>query len=263
MPGFQQIAADVERFAREGGRMLMQYFRSDMQVRDKGVSNNLVSEADVATEERIVALIQAGYPDDHVLAEEGSGGAGASDGMWIIDPLDGTNNFANGLGQFATSVAYYHAGVAQCGAIYDPIRDEMYTATRGGGSFRNGQCLRVSGATALPQCLVATGFYYERNEKMRHTLRVVEALFGQNIQGMRRCGAATLDLCGVATGTYGAYFEFVLSPWDFAAGRLIVEEAGGRISDCSGAAIPVDRTSMLASNGLLHDEMLRLIEASA
>lgn len=258
----EQLTAAAAQFAKAGGDVLRSYFRGKLRIEHKGVAN-LVSEADLEAEKRIVALIREQFPNDAILAEEGFAETRAAESLWIIDPLDGTNNFAHGLAHFATSVAYYHAGVAQCGAIYDPIRDELFTATRGGGAFRNGERLRVSEADALDQCLVATGFYYDRGDGMRRTLRTIEALFDQNIHGIRRCGASTLDLCGVAEGTYGAYFELHLSPWDFAAGRLIVEEAGGIVTDCGGGALPLAATPVLASNGRLHEAMLKIIQDHA
>lgn len=239
----------------------MQYFRTAMRVEEKS-AGDLVSEADLASEKQIVSLIRQAYPHDDILAEESGATERSSEGLWIIDPLDGTNNFANGLAHFATSVAHYHAGVAQSAAIYDPIRDELYSATRGGGAYRNGQQLHVSKAETLATCLIGTGFYYDRGDMMRRTLQTLEACFGRGIQGIRRCGAATLDLCNVAAGSFGAFFEFYLAPWDFAAGRLIVEEAGGTITDCVGDELQLSGMSVLASNSKLHEIMLEIIQST-
>lgn len=253
-----EMTMAAARFARAGGEVLMRYFRTEMRVEEKA-AGDLVSEADLEAEKQIVALIRESFPAHKLLTEEAGASEHTSEHLWVIDPLDGTNNFANGLAHFATSVAYYHAGVAQSAAIYDPIRDELYCATREAGAFRNQQPLSVSEADTLSQGLVGTGFYYDRGEMMRRTLRTIEACFGQQIQGMRRCGAATLDLCNVAAGTFGAFFEFYLSPWDFAAARLIVEEAGGKITTCEGDAVELAGTSILATNDKLHQAMLQLI----
>lgn len=257
----EQYGEAAARFAKAGGAVLMKYFRTDMQIEEKG-AGNLVSEADFAAEKQILTQIKAEFPQDDILSEEDEQHDYSSNSLWIIDPLDGTNNFANGMAHFATSVAYYRDGLAQCGAIYDPIRDDLYVAIRGGGATRNGQPIHVSKADALNQCLVGTGFYYDRGEIMRRTLRSIEACFAENIHGIRRCGAATLDLCLVASGAFGAFFEYHLSPWDFAAGRLIVEEAGGKVTDCFGADVGLAVSSMLASNGKLHDVMLKIMQAS-
>lgn len=246
--------------ARSGGAILMKYFRQELQIEMKG-SGNLVSQADLESERVIVEMIQRHFPGDAIIAEEGHATQQAAERLWIIDPLDGTNNFAHGIAQFAVSVAYYENGQALCGAVLNPAREELYTATRGGGAFRNGAPLRVSCEASLDESLISTGFYYDRGEMMRRTLRTIEALFGRGIHGIRRFGAAALDLCGVAAGEYGAFFEFQLAPWDFAAGRLIVEEAGGTVSDCSGLPLEIKTSSILASNSKLHQKMLELFKS--
>ncbi|MCG8401301.1 MAG: inositol monophosphatase, partial [Firmicutes bacterium] len=170
------LAEAAARYAKSGGELLMNYFRAELQVTEKS-AGNLVSEADLESEKLIVSQIRHDYPSDDILSEEDENHAAqqSSPSLWIIDPLDGTNNFANGLAHFATSVAYYREGIAQCGAIYDPIRDELFLAVRGGGAYRNGHRLHVSAADALNKCLIATGFYYDRGEIMRRTLRTIEA----------------------------------------------------------------------------------------
>ena len=246
--------------ARMAGEVLMTYFRKQMRIDFKG-SGNLVSEADVESEHRIIQMIQSQFPQDAVIAEEKHAVHQQAESLWIIDPLDGTNNFAHGIAHFAVSIAYYNRGIAQCGVVFNPSRDELFVAFRNGGAFRNGEPLHVADLQSLDQSLIATGFYYDRGEMMRRTLRTIESLFGKGIHGIRRFGAASLDLCGVAAGEYGGFFEYYLAPWDFAAGKLIVEEAGGVVTDCSGHPLGTTASPLLATNGNLHHAIIELIAA--
>ncbi|MCA1684602.1 MAG: inositol monophosphatase, partial [Planctomycetia bacterium] len=221
---------------------------------------NLVSDADLEAERAVVEVIRRTYPGHEILAEEAHTGDTAAEHLWVVDPLDGTNNFAHQIPQFAVSVAYYRRGVAQCGGIYNPTRDDWHVAVRGQGAYFNGERTRVGEQTSLGEVMVGVGFYYDRGEKMEATLAAVGDLKRDHqIHGIRRFGAATLDLCMVALGQLGAYFEFTLSPWDFAAGRLFVEEAGGRVTTCLGDPLPLARSSILATNGHLHDAMLAVV----
>ena len=245
----------IAEIAHAGGRAVMRFFRGDAGVTSKG-DGSLVSKADLASEEAIVGMIRSVFTEDAILSEESLAGTDASERLWIVDPLDGTNNFAHGLGHFAVSVAYWENGVPLHAAVLNPVSNELFTATRGGGAFCNGRRLRVSAAQTLRESLVATGFYYDRGESMRRTLAQIESLFSTGVHGVRRFGAAALDLCGVAAGCYGAFFEHHLSPWDFAAGCLIVEEAGGRVTDYSGALLCPEPSTVLATNGALHAQMI-------
>lgn len=245
--------------ARAGGAIVSRYFRDGVAMRDKDVSN-LVSDADLESEQAIVEIIKRHNPTHEVLAEEAHAGDANAEHLWIVDPLDGTNNFAHNIPQFSVSIAYYRAGVAQCGVIFNPIRDDWHIAVRGEGATFNGQAVRVGAQTRLDQVLVGVGFYYNRGSMMEATLDTVGDLKRDHkIHGIRRFGAATLDLCMVALGQLGAYFEFELSPWDFAAGRLFVEEAGGLVTDCRGGPLPLSKSSILATNGLLHPAMLEIV----
>jgi myo-inositol-1(or 4)-monophosphatase len=227
-------------------------------------SYNLVSDADVQSEAAIAALIRSEFPDHAILGEEtheadASSAAETAEHLWIVDPLDGTNNFAHALPHFAVSVAYYRAGAPQCGVVLNPLRDDCFEAVRGGGARHNGRAIRVAGSAKLSEVLVGVGFFYDRGAMMEATLAAIGDLFRAQIHGIRRFGTASLDLSLVAAGAFGAFFEFELAPWDFAAGRLILEEAGGRITTCSGAPLPLAKTSILASNGRLHDAMLDIV----
>lgn len=244
--------------ARCGGEILMDYWRRGFSARDK-TNAGFVTDADLASEKAIVELILADRPDHSVLGEEEHAADVRAEHLWIVDPLDGTTNYAHRLPHFAVSVAYYHRGVAQCGVVWNPARDDWYETTRGGGAWHNGQRVRVSDAARLDQVLIGVGFYYDRGAMMEATLAAIGDLFRQQIHGIRRFGTAALDLCHVACGLYGGFFEYQLSPWDFAAARLFLEEAGGQVTTCLGDPLPLAKTHVLASNGRLHPAMLEIV----
>ena len=252
--------------ARAGGDIAMRHFRKGVPVRSKGSAEdgsqqtyNLVSDADVETEHAIVELIRKAFPQHAFLGEESHQADILAEHLWIIDPIDGTTNFVHGIPHFAISIAYYQQGTPICGVIYNPARDDWFETVRGQGAFVNGVAARVGQQQRLDEVLIGTGFYYDRGAVMESTLGAVADLFRQNIHGIRRLGTASLDLVQVGCGMFGAFFEFQLSPWDFAAGRLFVEEAGGRISTCTGAPIPLALSSLLASNGSLHEDVLGIL----
>jgi myo-inositol-1(or 4)-monophosphatase len=249
----------AEEAARAGGAIVARYFRDGVIMRSKDVAN-LVSDADLDAEHAVVDVIRRSYPGHEVLAEEVHSGEADAEHLWVIDPLDGTNNFAHRIPQIAVSIAYLRNGVAECGVVFNPLRDEWYIAARGMGAFLNGEQTRVGDQTRLSEVLVGVGFYYNRGAMMEATLAAVGDLKRvHKIHGIRRFGAASLDLCMVGQGMFGAYFEFELSLWDFAAARLFVEEAGGRVTDCDGHPLPLARSSILASNGSLHAAMLEVV----
>jgi myo-inositol-1(or 4)-monophosphatase len=249
----------AEEAARAGGAIAARYFREGVAMRSKDVAN-LVSDADVEAEHAIAAVIKRAFPSHTILGEEAhEQGDATAEHLWIIDPIDGTNNFAHKIPHFAVSVAYYHAGVAQCGVIFNPVRDEWHSAARGQGAFHDGRQVHVEDATRLDEVIVGVGFYYDRGAMMEATLEAVGELKRKQIHGIRRFGTASLDLCMVGLGRYGAYFEYQLSPWDFAAGRLFVEEAGGKVTDARGGELPIGKSSILATNGKIHEAMLEVV----
>jgi myo-inositol-1(or 4)-monophosphatase len=257
--------AVARRAAMAGGEVAAKYFREGCVMRGKSsatglISYNLVSDADIQAEHAIVDVIRQAYPDHGVLGEEAHQHDAGAEHLWIVDPIDGTNNFAHRIPHFAISIAYYRSGQAVCGAIYNPIREDWYTAVRGQGAYHNGREVRVAASAELTEALIGVGFYYDRGAMMEATLAAIGDLFRRQIHGIRRFGTASLDLCFVAEGMFGAYFEYELSPWDFAAGRLFVEEAGGRVTTCRGELLPLGKTSVLASNGLLHEAVLAVVE---
>jgi myo-inositol-1(or 4)-monophosphatase len=242
------------------GSVLTRYFREGIVMRTKDVAN-LVSDADIEAERAIVATIRDTFPTHEVLGEEEHTGDVGAEHLWVVDPLDGTNNFAHRIPHFAVSIAYYRAGEPVCGVIYNPIRDDWYESVRGAGAFANGAPARVAEHTRLDETLIGVGFYYERGALMDATLEAVRDLKQRQIHGMRRFGTASLDFSMVGAGMIGAYFELTLSPWDFAAGRLFVEEAGGRVTTCRGEPLPLAKSSVLVTNGALHDTVLEIVRA--
>lgn len=259
----QRLLTAAQTAARIGGDVLMKYFRSDVEIRSKsasgGKSYDLVSDADVESEQAIFAYLREQFPS-HAFRGEESGGETPVDAaaVWIVDPLDGTNNFAHQIPHFAVSVAFYHRGEPVVGVVWNPARDDWFIASDGGGATHNGSAVRVSEHRSLAEALIGCGFFYDRGEMMRCTLGAVEDFFGQQIHGIRRFGTAALDLCAVGCGQFGGFFEYQLAPWDFAAGRLFVEQAGGQLSTATGGELPLEKSSVLASNGHLHAAMLEI-----
>lgn len=223
-------------------------------------SEGLVTAADLGSEAVIAAMLRERFPGDAVLSEEGTGATlPQSASLWIIDPLDGTNNFACGLPHFSLSIAWADGGRTQLGVVVDPVRDDWFIAAAGEGAWHNGRRARVSSASSLAEVMIGFGFYYDRGALMRATLKSVEALFGAGVLGVRRFGSAALDLCYVGVGRFGGFFEYTLSPWDFAAGALFVEEAGGQVSSCLGNGLQLQPMDLLASNARLHPLLLECV----
>jgi myo-inositol-1(or 4)-monophosphatase len=246
--------------AERGGSELVKRSRKSVSVQSKGIAN-FVSEADLAAESAVIQTIREHYPDHAILSEESHQSlVGQAEHLWIIDPLDGTNNFLHGIPHFAVSIAYYHCNEPTLGIIYNPIYDEIYSAVRGQGAWLGTERQTVSNEKRLSEVVVAFGFYYDRDRMMQATLNTLADFFKSNIHGVRRFGAAALDLCHVGCGQYGLFFEYRLSPWDYAAGQLFLQEAGGRCTNCDGAPLPISQgSSICASNGHVHDEALAVI----
>lgn len=244
--------------AKVSGEALMERFERGIAVEHKG-EVDLVTEADRASETAAVALLRTIYPEHDILAEEGDYGRRRSRHRWIIDPLDGTTNYAHGFPWFAVSVAYECDDKVLAGVVFNPYTGELYSAERGGGAFLNGRRLRVSTTGRLDRALLATGFPYDRKSSpVNNYDHFVN--FQMAAQACRRPGAASLDLACVAAGRFDGYWEMKLKPWDVAAGILLVEEAGGTISDFDGRSFVLDGAECLASNGLLHAEMRKVLQ---
>ena len=220
--------------AQAGCRVIRRYFEQGFTTQTKftaGDAQGLVTQADIESEQVIVATIRNAFPEHAILAEETLTETGQQNEMWIIDPLDGTNNFAHGIPHFAVSIAFYRSGRPEWGVVVDPIRDDWFLAGQGRGAWANARPVHVNQQDSITQAIVAVGFYYDRGDMMRATLRTIQDLFESNVQGIRRMGTAALDLIQVGLGRFGGYFEYQLSPWDFVAAQLFVQEAGGQVPD--------------------------------
>ncbi len=248
----------AEAAARAGGDVLLGYFKEGISFRAKA-DCDLVSDADIESENTIRDVIRSSFPDHAIWGEESEAADPNAEHLWIVDPLDGTTNFAHDIPHFAVSVAYYSRGEPKCGVVWNPARSDLYTTSTGGGAFHNEERVNVSPCTRLDEVLIGVGFYYDRGAMMEATLRAISELFGNHIHGIRRFGTAALDLCQVGIGQFGGFFEYELSPWDFAAGRLFVEEAGGSVTTCAGANLPIAKSTVLASNGRLHQMLLDIV----
>ena len=275
-----KIAQIGRQAALAAGVVMRQNYPKPHQITMKGAIDP-VTETDFQCQEIIIGMIRRAFPDHGFLAEERGGEdvgqppsavpeithpglAWESDPLptcrWIIDPLDGTVNFAHGFPMFCVSIACEADGVLEYGVIYDPLRDELFEARRGAGASLNGRPIRVSATARLDRALIATGFPYDIRERVPETLARLGRMLA-NTQGVRRAGSAALDLCYVACGRLDGFFEENLKPWDTAAGLLMVSEAGGKITTFDGRDYDIYAPNMVASNGVLHPQLLsRLTE---
>lgn len=243
--------------AREAGQILIEKF-GKITVTKKG-DINLVTEADLASEALIIERIKSYYPKHSILAEE-SGNAvidGSSTWKWIIDPLDGTTNYAHGYPCFCVTIALEHEGKIVVAVTFDPTRNEMFAAEKGNGATLNNKPMRVSATEKLSESLLVTGFPYDFKRKDDFARHLTNFLLGA--RGVRRDGSAAIDLAYVACGRFDGFWEEGLNPWDMAAGVLLIEEAGGQITDYKGKNFSIYRPPMCASNGLIHQEMLSIL----
>jgi myo-inositol-1(or 4)-monophosphatase len=246
--------------ARAAGDLLHGELLGPRRIAFKGSPTNLVTEMDARAEALIVERLLAVFPDDAVLAEERGAQAGRSGRRWIIDPLDGTTNYAHGLPLYCVSIALEAAGRVELGVAYDPSQGELFVAERGAGAFCNDARLAVSSAPTLDQSLLATGFPYDIRVNPDNNLREYAA-FSQRAQGVRRLGSAVLYLAWVAAGRFDGYWELRLGAWDVAAAGLMVEEAGGRLTSITGGPLDLELPTVIASNGRIHDAMLAVLRA--
>ena len=244
--------------AQEAGGLLRDRLGSRIDITHKGAIN-IVTDVDLASEQLIRDRIATHYPRHEVLAEEGGLTESASDYRWVIDPLDGTTNYAHGFPVFCVSIGLEYQGETILGVVYDPMREELFTAERGGGAALNNRAIRVSKIDDLTQSILSTGFPYDIKTSKLTNLEHW-ANFAMNAQALRRDGAAALDLCYVACGRYDGFWELNLSPWDTAAGALIVAEAGGRVTDFGSGAFSNYKPEVVASNGLIHNRMIEVLK---
>lgn len=257
-PNQREFVPVMAEIAREAGVLLMDYFERRVKVEYKG-EVDLVTEADRKSEALILDRIRARWPGHDITAEESGRRDSGSQYRWYIDPLDGTTNFAHGFPVFCISLALDFEGKRVAGVVYDPTRDELFAAEQGSGAYLNERRIHVSKVDNLAECLVATGFPSHKRHKNPNIFFYHQITL--RTHGVRRAGSAALDLCSVACGRFDGFWEFNLNSWDTAAGVLIVEEAGGRVTDMSGGAFKLDSRETLASNGLMHEALVREFEA--
>ncbi len=253
-PRYLATAAEA---ALAAGHLQRSYFRRHLTIRKKGAID-LVTEADVAVEQDIRARVARRFPSHDFLGEESAAAVSASPFRWIVDPIDGTTNFAHGVALFCVSIALEIEGRVEVGVIYDPMADELFTAERGEGARLNGRRLAVTTEGALIDALLVTGFPYTATDERREQLEMFAAFLAES-RAVRRLGSAALDLCFVAAGRFEAFWEQNLHPWDVAAGALLVSEAGGQVTDFRGGAFDPFGRQIVASNGAVHPRMLDVI----
>lgn len=249
----------AKKTAREAGRILLSYFGHLKDVRYKSSRRDPVSEADEAAEAYIAGRLKEAFPQYGFLGEEQTawGGKGA---RWVVDPLDGTVNFAHGLPIFCVSIALEKDGESVLGVVYNPVDREMFHAVKGGGAFLNNKPISVSSQKDLGKALIVTGFPYDIDKRADLILGYFNRMVKAS-QGIRRLGSAALDLCFVAAGRFDGFWELGLKPWDTAAGELIVREAGGKVTDLTGGEFKNEVGEIVASNGKVHGEMLKALSS--
>lgn len=248
-----QFVPGMAEIAREAGALLLPYFEQHIKFEYKG-DVDLVTEADRKSEALILSRIRARWPDHDVIGEEGTRIEAGGEYKWYVDPLDGTTNFAHGFPVFCVSLAIEHKGKRVAAVVYDPTRDELFAAESGRGAYLNGEPIHVSAVKTLAESLVATGFPSHKRHKNPNIYFYHQITL--RTHGVRRAGSAALDLCCVAAGRFDGFWEFNLNPWDTAAGVLIVDEAGGRVSKFDGSAFEANSKETLASNAVIHDQLL-------
>ena len=251
---------DLEKIAREAGALLMEHFARRVTIEYKG-EVDLVTAADRASEKLVVERLRARWPQHGIVAEEGTRSETGADYRWYVDPLDGTTNFAHGYPVFCVSIALVREkdGQLEVGVLYDPTRDELFAAERGHGATLNGKPIHVSRTSRLQESILGTGFPSHKRHKNPNIFFYHQITLRSH--GVRRAGSAALDLANVACGRYDGFWEFNLNPWDTAAGVLIVQEAGGTVTRFDGTPFRLDSREVLASNGVIHQELIREFEA--
>jgi myo-inositol-1(or 4)-monophosphatase len=252
--------SDLEHLARQAGDILRAGYNQDHQVSYKGVID-LVTEIDRASEDYLLGEINKRWPGSYIMSEESGVTQGNVEHRWFVDPLDGTVNYAHRIPFFSVSIGYAYKGSMQLGVVYDPMRDEMFSAERGKGAYLNGQPIHVSDTTELQKSLLVTGFPYDawdtEHDNFENFIR-----FGKLTQGVRRFGSAALDACYVAAGRFDGFWELALKPWDVAGGGLIAEEAGARVSNINNHSDYLSSPqSIVAASPVIHEKILENLEA--
>lgn len=257
-PSQKILTTTAREIAYEAGQLLLKQNRQRTSIKMKG-RVDLVTTADLASEKLIVGALRKSFPEMSILAEEGSVFDTGSDYKWVIDPLDGTTNFAHGFPFYCVSIALEYRGRVILGVVYDPERDELFHAdSTTGRAFLNGRRIHVTGQSKLEKSLLATGFPYDIGSSRENNLKQFRR-FAKLARGVRRAGSAALDLCYLAAGRFDGFWELKLRPWDTAAGIIIVTGAGGKVTDFLGGKYSIYDKYILASNGSIHDQMKNIL----
>jgi len=254
MKDFMAVARHAAQMA---GKLLKENIHGKREITHKG-EIDLVTEMDMRSERIVVEMLHASFPDHNIIAEEETNIRNGSRFTWIIDPLDGTTNYAHGYPCFSVSIALEQNDEIVLGVVYDPMRDEMFSALNGNGADLNGRPIQVSDMDRLINSLLATGFPYDRKVNGKNNIAYFQEMLMAS-QEVRRDGSAALDLCSVACGRFDGFWELRLRPWDVAAGSLIVREAGGMVSDLSGSKFNIREGDILTSNGKIHNQMIDIL----
>lgn len=242
---FKKVAVEASKAA---GKIHLEYFNKELKISTKETKYDRLTIADIEAEKKIVSIIRKNFPEHNILAEEKKYKKTNSPYLWIVDPLDGTNNYSHALPIYSVSIAVVKNDDVILGCVFDPSRNELFFAEKGKGSTLNGKKITVSQSRNWNELILITGFYYDRGLPMLRTLDNIRHFLQKGILGIRRLGSAALDLCYVACGRADGFWEFYLNPWDFAAGKLIVEEAGGRVTDKEGKKVEIKPSFIVASN---------------
>jgi myo-inositol-1(or 4)-monophosphatase len=255
MPTHKEVLLDA---AQSAGKIISEYFQGSFSVTNKDGINNLVTEVDTKSEAAILEIIKKEFPDHYIVSEEVGELSSASDFKWVIDPIDGTVNFAHGIPICCVSIALLHHNKPIIGAVYNPMMNEFFFAEKGEGAFLNNKRIKVSEKKDFNKACLVTGFPYAWPNNAEHPIKVFERFVLKGLP-VRRLGSAAIDLCWVARGRFDGFWEYNLSSWDVAAGYLIVDEAGGTVTDFEGNPYNVFDRQTLATNGKMHHEMLCII----
>jgi myo-inositol-1(or 4)-monophosphatase len=249
---------DIKYIAQTAGEIIRGYFGKNFSVEFKSDVKNLVTQADKESEKTIIDFIKKKYPTHGILAEESGSHSNESDYLWVIDPLDGTSNFAHGLPIFSVSIGLQFKKEIVAGVVYDIMRDKLYSAEKGSGAFRDNEKISVSKNSIIEKSFLVTGFPYNINENPENAFEKFIAMT-KSSRAVRRLGSAAIDFCYVAEGVFDGFWEVHLNPWDICAGKLLVEEAGGLVTDFNGQPIDIFNKAILASNGIIHQKMISIL----
>ena len=258
MQDYTDYLSFSKKLALEAGNILIKYFGKPNSISHKSSLIDLVTNADIESEALIINSIKLKYPTHTIITEESNLDKKISDFTWVIDPLDGTTNFIHNLPIFAVSIGLKYKGNTIVGVVYNPAANKMFYALKGAGSFLNEYQINVSSSNTLTESLIVTGFPYLHDKKWDNSFLIFKEFYSKS-QGVRRLGAAALDLCFVAMGRFEVFDEFNLKSWDVCAGALIAEEAGATVSDWNGSKYPSSGKRIIATNGKVHDESLKIL----